>query len=155
MRTLVSLAAALCFLLAPAAFAAPPDHKPAAASMPMAAHAKPTVRHSHTWHRPAMHRPYTGWHRPTADRWYWRGHWVNRVRAPVFRYPHGWGYRHWYVGARLPAVFLIADYFYDDFLALGLESPPPGYRWVRYGPDLLLVNLRTGVVEQVAYGVFY
>jgi Ni/Co efflux regulator RcnB len=36
-----------------------------------------------------------------------------------------------------------------------LEPPPPGFQWVRYGPDLLLVNVVTGQVADVAYGVFY
>ena len=38
---------------------------------------------------------------------------------------------------------------------MGLEPPPPGYRWVRYGPDLLLVNVRTRRVADVIYGAFY
>jgi Ni/Co efflux regulator RcnB len=32
--------------------------------------------------------------------------------------------------------------------------PPKGYRWVRYGPDLLLVNVRTGRISDVIYGAF-
>jgi Ni/Co efflux regulator RcnB len=59
------------------------------------------------------------------------------------------------VGQRLPVVFLAAPYFYDNFAPLGFEVPPPGYHWVRYGPDLILVNLATGDIEQIAYGVFY
>ena len=70
-------------------------------------------------------------------------------------YPRGYGYRHWSVGQRLPATFLAAQFFHDNVAPLGLEIPPPGYRWVRYGPDLILVNLATGDVEEVAYGVFY
>jgi Ni/Co efflux regulator RcnB len=38
---------------------------------------------------------------------------------------------------------------------MGLEGPPYGYRWVRYGPDLLLVNTRTGRIEDAIYGAFY
>ncbi|MEJ0065348.1 MAG: RcnB family protein [Caulobacteraceae bacterium] len=37
---------------------------------------------------------------------------------------------------------------------MACTPPPPGSRWVRYGPDLLLVNLTTGRVEDTAYGVF-
>jgi Ni/Co efflux regulator RcnB len=36
-----------------------------------------------------------------------------------------------------------------------LAAPEPGFQWVRYGPDLLLVNVTTGQVVDVAYGVFY
>ena len=35
------------------------------------------------------------------------------------------------------------------------DPPPPGRRWVRYGSDLLLVNVRNRRVEDVIYGVFY
>jgi len=38
---------------------------------------------------------------------------------------------------------------------MGLQPPPPGFQWVRQGPDVVLVNLRTGQIIDVAYGVFY
>jgi len=38
---------------------------------------------------------------------------------------------------------------------LGLGPPPHGFVWVRYGPDLLLVNRRTGRIVDVIYGAFY
>ncbi|HEY5337260.1 MAG TPA: RcnB family protein [Rhizomicrobium sp.] len=99
--------------------------------------------------------PGNGWHKPRPNQWYWRGSWINRIHAALFRYPTGYSYRHWNVGDRLPSVFLASQYYYDNVVPLGLAAPPPGYRWVRYGPDLLLVNLRTGSVEEVAYGTFY
>jgi Ni/Co efflux regulator RcnB len=95
--------------------------------------------------RPMERRPHEFWH---------RGAWTVRVHGPAFRYPHGWGYRRWAVGAVLPALFLTTDYYYDDYGRIGLQSPAPGYRWVRYGDDLLLVNVRTGAVEDVAEDVF-
>jgi Ni/Co efflux regulator RcnB len=104
--------------------------------------------------KPPYYRPPV-WHKPTASRWWWRNRWTDRLRGPVFVYPRGYGYRHWVAGDRLPMLFLTAPHFYDDFATLGLDPPLPGYRWVRYGPDLLLVNLNTGEVEEVAYGVFY
>jgi Ni/Co efflux regulator RcnB len=136
----------------------PPMTKPAFGQRPVGKpptyrppHHKPPSYRPPAWH----HKPPSGWHKPTASQWYWRGKWVNRIRGPVFAYPRGYSYRYWYVGDRLPALFLAAQFFYDNVAALGLETPPPGYRWVRYGPDLLLVNLSTGEVEQTAYGVFY
>jgi len=104
--------------------------------------------------RPPNWRP-PNWHKPRPSQWYWRGSWINRIHASAYRYPPGWSYRYWTIGDLLPALFLSSTYYYDNVGPLGLETPPPGYRWVRYGPDLLLVNLRTGSVEQVAYGVFY
>ena len=67
----------------------------------------------------------------------------------------GWAYRRWAVGGILPPLFLVRDYWYADWAALGLAAPEPGFQWVRYGPDLLLVNVSTGQVVDVAYGVFY
>lgn len=104
--------------------------------------------------RPPHHRPGV-WHRPRANQWYSRGRWVNRIRGPRFVWPRGYHYRHWSVGYRLPAAFLAAQFFYSDFVSLGLQPPPPGYQWVRFGPDLFLVDMRTGDIIDAAYGVFY
>lgn len=52
-------------------------------------------------------------------------------------------------------VFISPVYYFTDFVILGLEPPPYGYRWIRFGPDLLLVNIRTGEIMDVEYGVFY
>jgi Ni/Co efflux regulator RcnB len=38
--------------------------------------------------------------------------------------------------------------------ALGLIAPPANFQWVRYGPDLMLVNILTGNVVDIQYGVF-
>jgi Ni/Co efflux regulator RcnB len=37
---------------------------------------------------------------------------------------------------------------------MGLYAPPPGFVWVRFGPDLLLVNRHTGQIADVIYGAF-
>ena len=34
-------------------------------------------------------------------------------------------------------------------------DPPYGYVWVRYGDDALLVDVDTGEILRVVYGVFY
>jgi len=131
-------------------------HKPRPPSnghKPRPPHNRPPVTKP-TKPRPPSRRP-PQWHKPRPSQWYWRGRWVNRIRGPVYHYPRGYAYRYWTIGDILPALFLSSTYYYDDAAQLGLESPPPGYRWVRYGPDLLLVNMHTGAVEQVAYGVFY
>ena len=70
-------------------------------------------------------------------------------------YPQGWAYRQWAIGAFLPPLFLSPDYYYADWAALGLDPPPPGDQWVRYGPDLLLVEMDNGQVLDVIYGAFY
>lgn len=80
---------------------------------------------------------------------------VRRVQAPAFRYPRGYGYRRWGIGLVLPSLFLSNSYFYNNWSAVGAYPPPPGYVWVRYGPDLLLVSRRSGRIRDAMYGVFY
>jgi Ni/Co efflux regulator RcnB len=103
---------------------------------------------------PPRPRPPNQWHKPRPNQWYWHGRWVGRIRGPSFFYPPGYAYQRWSIGLLLPAIFLSQTYYYDGYASLGLYPPPPGSQWVRYGPDLLLVNLRTGRVEDAAYGVF-
>jgi Ni/Co efflux regulator RcnB len=54
----------------------------------------------------------------------------------------------------MPRPFLTSAYYYTSWSTLGLTSPMAGYQWVRYGPDLLLVEIGTGRVADVRYGVF-
>jgi hypothetical protein len=91
---------------------------------------------------------------PRGNQFWHRGSYYPRIRGPAFAYPPGWQYRRWTIGARLPPWLLAPAYFYPGWATLGLETPPPGYVWVRFGPDLLEVNLVTGEVEDVVYGVF-
>jgi Ni/Co efflux regulator RcnB len=93
---------------------------------------------------------------PGGSPFVFHGHPINRVRfGRPWVYPPGWGYRRWAVGAVLPALFLAPAYYYANWADVGLSPPPPGFQWVQYGPDLLLVNVTTGEVVDVAYGVFY
>jgi Nickel/cobalt transporter regulator len=93
--------------------------------------------------------------RPGGAQFVYGGQAFERVRTAPFVYPRGWGYQRWAVGAFLPPVFLVRDYWYPDWDLIGLPPPPPDYQWVRYGPDLLLVDLTTGEVIDVVYDVFY
>ncbi len=93
-----------------------------------------------------------GPHRPGAG----RPPSFHPIRAPgPWRYPRGYAYRRWSVGLFLPSLFLGGGYYFDDYDRLGLAGPPWGYRWVRYGPDLLLVEVGTGRIADVIYGAFY
>ncbi len=55
----------------------------------------------------------------------------------------------------MPAVFWSPDYYVTDYDSFGLDVPPPGFQWIRYGPDLLLIDLSDGEVAQVVYGAYY
>lgn len=70
-------------------------------------------------------------------------------------YPPGYGYRPWGVGAILPPLFWSTPtYYYTGWAAMGLPPPDPGYQYIQYGPDLLLVNVATGQVVQSFPGAF-
>jgi hypothetical protein len=96
-----------------------------------------------------------GVYRPGPPTFSFRGTFHPAIGGPAFRYPNGYGYVRFGIGARLPSIFLSAPYYFDNYYDAGLYPPSPGHRWVRYGPDLLLINLRTGQVDDVVYDVFY
>lgn len=79
----------------------------------------------------------------------------HRYRIGVYHAPRGYYYRRWHYGERLPVAFYARDYWLLDFIAFGLFAPPPGYEWVRYGDDALLIDVETGEIIQVRYDVFY
>jgi hypothetical protein len=100
--------------------------------------------------RPGFAGPRPGGLPVAGHQFNWHGRAFNRVHLAPFAYPSGWAYRRWAVGAVLPALFLAPAYYYADWATLGLDPPMPGFQWVRYGPDLLLVNITTGeVVETI------
>jgi Ni/Co efflux regulator RcnB len=51
-------------------------------------------------------------------------------------------------------MFLTRTYYFTGYAAMGLPPPVTGHQWLRYGPDLLLVDTHTGAVLHAAYGVF-
>lgn len=77
------------------------------------------------------------------------------IQRPTFRYPSGYSYRRWSIGSLLPSLFLSNNYYFNDYSTLGVGPPPYGYHWVRYGPDLLLVQNGTRRIVDVIYGAFY
>jgi Ni/Co efflux regulator RcnB len=95
---------------------------------------------------PTDHRP--GYQRPPH-------HQIKPIRGKKYHYPRGYHYQRWTIGLLLPAVFLSSTYYYDSYSHFGLGRPPQGYRWVRYGPDLILVNVRTRKIRDVIYRAFY
>lgn len=68
--------------------------------------------------------------------------------------PRGFYYRRWGYGEVLPRIYWSQRYWLSDYWLFGLEVPPVGCEWVRYGPDALLIDIRSGQVIQVVYGRF-
>lgn len=60
-----------------------------------------------------------------------------------------------YVGYRLPSVYYGPRYVVTNYRHFGLRAPGRHLRWIRYGNDLLLVDVRRGIVVQVLPGRYY
>ena len=72
----------------------------------------------------------------------------NRYVAPI----RNWNYRRVSVGYRLQPAFYGSRYYINDYGAYNLQAPHGRWlRWIRYGDDLLLVNIRTGRVLNVVH----
>ena len=104
----------------------------------------------------ATARPVVGMHGGPHGPFMFHGHpfaWHPVHFAHPWVYPQGYGYRLWAVGAILPPLFWQRpDYYYNGWADMGLPPPDPGFQYVQYGPDLLLVNVSTGEVAQVFPG---
>jgi Ni/Co efflux regulator RcnB len=68
--------------------------------------------------------------------------------------PRGWVAQRWVHGQILPRVYFAPEYVLSDYWLFALEVPPVGFEWVRDDEDALLVNIQSGEILQVEYGVF-
>lgn len=83
--------------------------------------------------------------------WRWNG---PRYRG-AYVYPRGYGYQAWGLGRRLPGAYYADRYFIVD---PGFYRLPPAYRgtrWVRVGPDALLIDRYTRAIIRAVRGVYY
>jgi Ni/Co efflux regulator RcnB len=79
---------------------------------------------------------------------------ARNYRIGVYHRPSGWVRHHWVYGEILPRAYWAPSFIIGDYWLFALETPPPGYEWVRDDTDALLVNVNTGEILQVEYGVF-
>jgi Ni/Co efflux regulator RcnB len=79
----------------------------------------------------------------------------DRFHAGGYRAPYGYYVRSWAFGDFLPRDWFGDPYFIGDFLDYDLPYPPPGFEWVRVGPDALMVDRYTGRIVQVVRGIFW
>lgn len=96
------------------------------------------------------------------DRRYWRPvgrddyRWAGpRHRGPAYAFPRGYGYRPFAVGYRVPPAFVGRPYWVDNPRFYRLPPAYRGTRWVRYGPDALLIQIGNGIVLQAVRGVWF
>lgn len=76
-----------------------------------------------------------------------------RFHVDRYRGHRGYSYRRYSYGQHLPNYYYGRNFWLSKIY--GLFSPPPGYIWVRYGPDALLIDEETGEIVQVRYNMFY
>lgn len=86
--------------------------------------------------------------------WQENGRAQRRYHWNSYQRPRGWYYRRWTYGMVLPSLFWGRQYWIDSYWDFGLPDPPYGYVWVRYGDDALLVNVETGDILRVIYGLY-
>ena len=75
-------------------------------------------------------------------------------RIGPYHRPPGWAAHRWAYGQILPRAYWGPQYVIGDYWLFALEVPPAGFEWVRDDDDALLVNIQTGEILQVEYGVF-
>ncbi len=80
---------------------------------------------------------------------------AHRYHAGQWQGPKGYNYQRWTAGQKLPAAYYAKAYQIPSYAVYGLMAPPPGAVWVRYGPDAILVERKTGEILRVEYGIFY
>jgi Ni/Co efflux regulator RcnB len=99
-----------------------------------------------------------GWNeRPaTVDRTHYQHNFqaARSYRIGIYRRPPGWVAHRWAYGQILPRVYWTPSYIIADYWLFALDVPPVGYEWVRDDTDAILVNVSTGEILQVEYGVF-
>jgi hypothetical protein len=69
--------------------------------------------------------------------------------------PYGWGYQPFSIGWRLWPSYYSNRYWINDPWMYRLPYAPPGYVWVRYWNDALLVDTWTGTVVDMIPSFFW
>lgn len=80
---------------------------------------------------------------------------VRRHRVAYVAPYRDWRYRPVTVGFQLRQGFYGSRYYVSDYGRYNVRAPGRFQRWIRYGDDLLLVNVRTGRVLQVVRGRYW
>ena len=98
----------------------------------------------------------TNWrHSSRYDWWGWRRTHHSFFHLGLYYDPFGWGYQPYEIGWRLWPAYYSSRYWISDPWYYRLPYAPPGYRWVRYYDDLLLVDTWNGEVVDVIRDFFW
>jgi Ni/Co efflux regulator RcnB len=85
----------------------------------------------------------------------WRDRHRSTFRVGVYYDPFGWNYRPYQIGWRLWPSYYSSRYWIDDPWDYRLPYAPPGYVWVRYWDDAILVDRWSGEVVDVIHNFFW
>jgi hypothetical protein len=96
------------------------------------------------------------WRQDRRYDWYgYRNRYRNEFRVGRYYDPYGWSYRRFSIGIRIGSSFFGSRYRILDPWQYRLPQPYPGYAWVRYYNDVLLVDTWSGEVVDVIYDFFW
>jgi len=85
-----------------------------------------------------------------------RRHHRSLFHLGIYFDPFGWNYRPYQIGWRLwPNYYNSSNYWLNDPWQYRLPYAPPGYRWIRYYDDAILVDTWNGQVVDVIYNFFW
>lgn len=84
--------------------------------------------------------------------WRWNG---TRYRGPAYAYPRGYAYQPWGVGVRLAPAYYDRPYWIGNPDYYRLPVAGYGARWVRVGPDALLIRIGDGIVIRAVRGLYW
>jgi len=89
------------------------------------------------------------------DWWNWRNR--NRLLFNLGYYydPFGWGYQRYDIGYRMWPSYYNSSFWLNDPWQYRLPYAPPGYRWIRYYDDAILIDTWDGRVVDVIYSFFW
>jgi len=85
----------------------------------------------------------------------WRRHHRSHFHLGLYYDPFGWSYRPYSIGWRLWPSYYSSRYWINDPWEYRLPYAPPGYRWIRYWDDAVLVDTWTGQVVDVIHNFFW
>ena len=98
----------------------------------------------------------TSWRHNNRYDWHnWRKRHRSLFRLGFYFDPFGWNYRPYSIGWRLWPSYYSSRYWLNDPWHYRLPYAPPGYRWIRYYNDAILVDTWNGEVVDVIYNFFW
>jgi len=89
------------------------------------------------------------------DWWNWRRTHRSHFHLSFYYDPFGWGYRPYEIGWRLWPSYYSSRYWINDPWEYRLPYAPPGYRWIRYYDDAILIDTWDGQIVDVIYNFFW